>query len=94
MIARLHKRAQDPNDPAVDASFTYRTWAEIPASQEYNMDEVGSDTNKGLKKVVGHVDSKHDGFNHVFNDSDGDNNPFHVTNCMTTRAFLYLTRQF
>ena len=47
MIAKLHRRAQDPNDSAVDASFTYRTWAEIPPDQIYNMDEVGSDTNKG-----------------------------------------------
>ena len=70
----------------MDASFTYRTWAEIPPDQIYNMDEVGSDTNKGRKKVVGHVDSMHDAFKRVLDDTDGDNNPFHVTNCMTTRA--------
>lgn len=28
----------------------------------------------------------HDGLKHLFEETDGDNNPFHVTNCMTTRA--------
>lgn len=27
-----------------------------------------------------------DALKHAFQDTDGDNNPFHVTNCMTTRA--------
>ena len=53
MIERLFQRAQDPLDSAVDASFRWRTFAEIPAKNKYNMDEVGSDTNKGRKKKVG-----------------------------------------
>ena len=86
MVARLYERAQDPNDSRVDASFTWRTWTEIPAANIYNMDEVGSDTNKGRKKKIAGTDSMHDGFRHVYEITDGDNNPFHVTNCLTTCA--------
>ena len=50
------------------------------------MDEVGSDTNKGRKKKIAGTDSMHDGFRHVYEITDGDNNPFHVTNCLTTCA--------
>ena len=64
MVDRLFHRAQDPNDTAVDASFVWRTWAEIPAELKYNMDEMGSDSNKGRKKKVGHVDAMHNGLKH------------------------------
>ena len=49
MIAKLFERAQDPLDTAVDASFHWQTFAEIPAANKYNMDEMGSDTNKELQ---------------------------------------------
>jgi hypothetical protein len=86
MVDRLYHRGQDPDDKGVDASFIWRTWADIPAANIYNMDEVGCDTNKGRKKKVGHVDTAHDGLKRCMEVTDGDNNPFHVTNCMTTRA--------
>jgi len=85
MFAKLHARAEDPNDPAV-ASFPWKTPDECPATNWYNMDEMGADTNKGQKKKVGHVDANHDGLKHSFSDTDGDNNPFHTTICLTTRA--------
>ena len=53
MVDKLYQRAQDPNDDTVDSSFVYRTFADIPAAQKYNMDECGSDTNKGRKKAIG-----------------------------------------
>ena len=52
MTTNLYQRAQDPNDPRVDKSFVYKTFGEIPDVQKYNMDEIGSDSNKGRKKVV------------------------------------------
>ena len=52
MIANLFRRGQDPNDHVVPDTFTYRTFAEFPKEQKYNMDEVGSDGNKGRKKKV------------------------------------------
>ena len=50
------------------------------------MDEMGSDTNKGRKKVIAGKHAMLDALRHIFDDTDGDNNPFHVTNCLTTRA--------
>ena len=52
MIANLFRRGQDPNDHVVPDTFTYRTFADFPKEQKYNMDEVGSDGNKGRKKKV------------------------------------------
>jgi hypothetical protein len=52
MVDRLYHRGQDPDDKGVDASFIWRTWADIPAANIYNMDEVGCDTNKERKKKV------------------------------------------
>jgi hypothetical protein len=37
-------------------------------------------------QVVNHIDCMEDALKHVYTDTDGDNNPFHVTNCLTTRA--------
>ena len=50
------------------------------------MDEVGNDTNRARKRKVNDSDAAHDGLKHVMEVTDGDNNPFHVTNCLTTRA--------
>eukprot|EP00966_Prymnesium_polylepis_P292913 6765389-Prymnesium_polylepis.1 len=50
------------------------------------MDEIGSDSNKNRKKKVAHKDAMHDGLKRNCDDTDGDNNPFHVTICMTTCA--------
>lgn len=50
MITRLFERGQNPDDETV---FPWRTFNEIPASNLYNMDEMGSDTNKGRKKKIG-----------------------------------------
>eukprot|EP00327_Prymnesium_parvum_P009381 CAMPEP_0184377990 /NCGR_PEP_ID=MMETSP0007-20130409/2722_1 /TAXON_ID=97485 /ORGANISM="Prymnesium parvum, Strain Texoma1" /LENGTH=79 /DNA_ID=CAMNT_0026722095 /DNA_START=91 /DNA_END=330 /DNA_ORIENTATION=- len=50
------------------------------------MDEQGAEHNKGRKKKVGSKDTSHDGLRHCMEVTDADNNPFHVTNCMTTRA--------
>ena len=51
MITRLYERGQDPSDTTVP-SFHWKTFADIPASNKYNIDEVGSDTNKSRKKKV------------------------------------------
>lgn len=84
MMDKLHARGQDPNDPLVPASFTYRTFADVLKECLYNMDEMGSDTNRGRAKVVASAESTHDGLSHTFEQTDGDNNPFHVTNCLIT----------
>lgn len=47
---------------------------------------MGSDTNKARKKKVAHIDTSHDGLKHTMEVTDADNNPFHVTNCLTTRG--------
>ena len=85
MVATLWARGQDPNDKEVPY-WPWKRFCEIPGANLYNMDEVGSDPNKGRKKTTGHVDEAHDGLQHRFAETDGDNNPFHVTNCLTTRA--------
>ena len=86
MVAGLYARGQDPGDTVVPASFKWKSPSEIPAANLFNMDEMGSDTNKGRKKKVAHVDCMFDGLKHGMELTDGDNNPFHVTNCMTTCA--------
>ena len=86
MVANLYRRAQDPDDKGVDASFVWPTFDKVPARCKYNMDEMGSDTNKGRKKIIAGVDAMLDALKHAYDETDGDNNPFHVTNCMTTRA--------
>lgn len=52
MMEKLYMRAQDPNDDEVPHSFRWKTFADLPATNKYNMDEMGSDTNKGRKKKV------------------------------------------
>ena len=86
MVAKLHARGQDPMDNGVPSSFAWRTFKEIPNHLKYNMDEVGSDTNKGRKKVVGGRKCMTNSLRHMFEMTDGDNNPFHATFCMTTRS--------
>mmetsp|Transcript_9690 Transcript_9690/g.24858 ORF Transcript_9690/g.24858 Transcript_9690/m.24858 type:complete len:174 (+) Transcript_9690:298-819(+) len=83
MITKLYARGQDPNDWMVK-HFPWKTVDKIPATNIYNMDEIGSDSNKNRKKKVGHKDAMHDGLKRNCEDTDGDNNPFHVTICMTT----------
>ena len=86
MIANLYARGQDPGDEGVPSSFTWKSPSEIPAANLFNLDEMGSDTNKGRKKKIAHVDCMFDGLKHGMELTDGDNNPFHVTNCLTTCA--------
>ena len=84
MVEKLYRRGQDANDIVVPTSFIWRHPSEIPDACLYNMDEVGNDTNKSRASVVGSRDQQHDGLRHVFEETDGDNNPFHVTACVTT----------
>ena len=68
------------------ATFNYKTFAEIPASLKYNMDEVGSDPNQGRKKKACGVQQMQDALKRASEETDGDNCPFHVTNMLTTRS--------
>ena len=86
MVDKLYKRGQDPNDLKVPSSFLWRHPKDIPDECLYNMDEVGNDTNKSRASVVGSRNQQRDGLRHVFEETDGDNNPFHVTACLTTCA--------
>ena len=52
MMEKLYQRGQDPNDKEVCSSFIYRTFDEMPRHLKFNMDEVGTNTNKGRKKKV------------------------------------------
>lgn len=45
-------RAQDPNEGEIPHSFHCKKFAELPAVNKYKKGEMGSDTNKGLKKRV------------------------------------------
>ena len=86
MVAKLYARGQDPDDKSVDSSFPWRTAADISPGNMANMDEMGADTNKGRKKKVCSKDALSDGLQHNFDITDGDNNPFHTTICLTTWA--------
>jgi hypothetical protein len=88
MVAKLYARGQDPDDRSVPASFQIQ-WSHpsnIPNTNIYNMDEVGTNFNNTRKKKVAHINTQSDGLKRAMEDTDGDNNPFHVTNCLTTRA--------
>ena len=52
MFEKLYARAQDPDDTMVSSSFKWRSFGDMPARLKFNMDEIGSDTNKGRKKKV------------------------------------------
>ena len=52
MFEKLYARAQDPDDEIVSSSFKWRSFGDTPACLKFNMDEIGSDTNKGRKKKV------------------------------------------
>lgn len=85
MVHKLYARARDVNDPLVNASWIWDSFAAIPGDNKANMDEIGSNTNKGRKKVAAHVDSmRQDSGKHVYSETDGDNNPFHTTVCLTS----------
>ena len=61
----------------------WKSFAEIPAKNIYNMDEVGSDMTKWWKNIV--KDAKAE--THCFTIMpEGDKMPFHVMVCLTTRA--------
>ena len=65
----------------------WKTWADVPDSLKYNYDEEGKDSNAARRKVIGDfalLGKSH--FRRVFEITDGDKIPFHVTNGMTTRA--------
>lgn len=86
MVAKLYTRGQDPTDNTVPTSFSWKSPAEIPAANLFNMDEMGSDSNKMRKKKISHVDVMYDGLKRAMELTDGDNNPYHVTVCLTTCA--------
>ena len=85
-IAAWHRRAQDPNDPTVSASFTAKCWADLDPDQIFNVDEEGKDENKGRNEVVSGRGEARDGLNRRFEITSGDQAPFHVTNVLTTSA--------
>ena len=86
MILNLYHRGQDPNDKMVPASFVWKHPSEIPSKNVMGMDEMGYDHNKKRRKKVGHVDTVYDALRHAMEVTDGDNNPYHVTVCLTTCA--------
>ena len=45
---------------------------------------MGEDANKARAKLLGGVGLKHNGFNRLFDVTEGDKMPFHVTNALTT----------
>jgi prepilin-type processing-associated H-X9-DG protein len=45
---------------------------------------VGEDANKARAKLLGGAGLKHNGFNRVFDVTEGDHMPYHVTNALTT----------
>ena len=80
MVTKLYERSIDPSDSTVHTFW--QSFAEIPAANIYNMDEVGCDSNKArVTKVM-----RDDQLFHNFEDTDGDHTPFHVTNALTTCA--------
>lgn len=51
----------------------------------FKIDEIGTDSNKGSKKKVADVDCMFYDLKHgIVELSHGDNNPLHVTSCMTS----------
>ena len=80
IVTKLYERSIDPSDSTVHTFW--QSFAEIPAANIYNMDEVGCDSNKArVTKVM-----RDDQLFHNFEDTDGDHTPFHVTNALTTCA--------
>ena len=83
MVARLYERAQDPTDMMVPPEWIYKTPADVPAEQKFNMDEAHSSTNTGRKKVYMHKDTLHAALRHAYEETNGDKDPFHVTAVQT-----------
>lgn len=50
------------------------------------MYEIGIDSNNNCRRKIGHVDTSHDQLKSSLYITDADNNPFHVTICMTNCA--------
>ena len=48
--------------------------------------QEGKDTNKARRKIVASINLQKNGFRRVFEITDGDHMPFHVTNCFTSCA--------
>ena len=86
MFKRLCERSQDPGDQLT--GFYWNSLSDVPPSQLFNMDEMGSDTNKSRKKKAARKESATDLRKRaqLFEETWGDNNPFHVTVCLTTCA--------
>ena len=64
----------------------WHTLRDVPNEALYNYDEEGKDTNVARIKVLGSFALCSSEFNRVFQITDGDHPPFHVTNGLTTRA--------
>ena len=64
----------------------WHTLRDVPNEALYNYDEEGKDTNVARIKVLGSFALCNSKFNRVFQITDGDHPPFHVTNGLTTRA--------
>ena len=87
MFKRLYERSQDPGDPIING-FNWKSLADVPAHHLFNMDEMGTDTNKSRKKKAARTENATDLRKRaqLFEETWGDNNPFHVTVCLTTCA--------
>ena len=87
MFKKLHQRSQDPND-SVFNKFPWQSLADVHPSQIFNMDEMGVDTNKSRKKKAAREEWATDLRKRaqLFEETWGDNNPFHVTVCLTSCA--------
>ena len=87
MFKKLSQRSQDPEDSLFN-KFPWDSLGLVPPSQIYNMDEMGVDTNKSRKKKAAKKEAATDLRQHarLFEETYGDNNPFHVTGCLTTCA--------
>ena len=87
MFKKLHQRSQDANDSLFN-KFPWHSLADVHPSQIQNMDEMGVDSNKSRKKKAARKESATDLRKRaqLFEETWGDNNPFHVTVCLTTCA--------
>ena len=87
MFKKLNQRSQDPEDSLFN-KFPWDSLGLVPPSQIYNMDEMGVDTNKSRKKKAAKKEAATDHRQQaqLFEETYGDNNPFHVTGCLTTCA--------
>ena len=78
------RRRMARENPAI--AGRWQTLRDVPNEALYNYDEGGKDTNVARTKVLGSFALCNSKFNRVFQITDGDHPPFHVTNGLTTRA--------